>query len=491
MESCNQLNIEYKRYNLVPNIGLNLICYDISNRYDIGNSDINWMIVGSCKSLNIICPNYPNANDLVQINITGMTQDIINEYTKCHFIFDAYNKQPTDININSINGLKFIDIKCHFNDYIKDTTCSNVYVKCDESYNKLSYFNYSYNLNNTICVGDCCSYVNTISPTVSPSQSPTTPPTNAPSIAPTFSPTLSPTRYPTIWLFNSYFDAKFYLSFRTININVSEFLDDNNIIYVTHDIQEAIENGYLLTSSSNLFSEFMVNITELSYDIDNINNNNSDLIINISSIIHTDIDSVTHYVKYSTTKTFEETVEEYVINAWKLTEKNNLLFGVYPDSIYYDIMTNTNVSNIDYAIITSLTFTSFIWLIAILSLMHNKNKLIFLNKIPGIRPCDDQSYAGVVSYGVQVFDLYSDVLFCSELINYEAKLSNLNDIQILKVLYSFSLIFVIIPYINNIVISLTFNTDILNKFECSVCERNNTADNDNDDNNNSSTKKKK
>eukprot|EP01084_Bolivina_argentea_P189009 325178_1 len=405
--------------------GLNITCYDIRETQAVIAADHKYQWP-SCRRLEIYCP-FIGCNVKLQNSLYA---------------------DPYGVNIYYPQGFSELNLQCFFNNLTKVNTCYDVEYYCNLPDSKNAYDSTSYQYLSTFdkyngsCIGGCCHYIFSHSPTTAPTIAPSLAPFADPTSSPTESPTSSPTRYPTSFQFDSYFSAKFYI------ISYPSLYESKSVIH--NNIKESLEYSYLPASASWSYSEYLINITNITLVV----NSNT---INFTMQMFSDSQVLSHYIQYTqNSKDFQIAVSDVLQNKWNIS---NITFGLYPDSVVViglDKNVVTNLASYDYGSIVFISFASFIWIIAFISLLHTKNKLKCLNKISGIKACDDQQYANVISYGMQILDLYSDVAFSWELYEFSKSISNRKDHLIITILYWLSFSFWFIPWSINLMFAVMF-----------------------------------
>eukprot|EP01083_Nonionella_stella_P010425 29710_1 len=430
--TCDSSTIFYAKA-LQPSKGFNLTCYDISTVQSVLSAD-DVYYRPSCKRMTIFCPQAPG---------------------RCHInLVNGLYLNPYGIHIYFARGFSELDLQCFYNPLNNQSTCHDVDYHCKISdssdvYNRSLYqYETTFNDYTGECNGSCCDFIYSHSPTNAPSNAPTIVPSPAPTFSPSYSPTAAPTRYPTSFGFDAYFSAKFYIKMHDISPKLESLTTEEQL----NDISRALEYSYLPASAGWSYSEYLINITNFTF----VWNENK---LNLTVQMHSDAQVVSHYVQFTQdNELFKPSVADQLQMAWNVS---NLTFGFYADSFemhVQDTETEDNLSGTDYTTIVFISFTSFIWLIAILSFLHSKNVLKCLNKLPKIQACDDQQYMNIISFGMQILDVFSDVSFAFEMHSFSNRISHQDeaDLTVIRALYSFSFIFCFVPYIINLWFALKF-----------------------------------
>eukprot|EP01083_Nonionella_stella_P000201 628_1 len=438
-DSCYQMTIYHAdAYN--PSKGLTVTCYDKYKFATVLAADFiyHWP---SCRSMGIYCP-------LVGCSIDLQASTYVDHY---------------DINIYYAQGLNELNITCESNELTGQNTCYDVNYYCNlpvlpedehihKNGNNATHYVYKSTFDDTTgqCIGECCGYIFSDAPTSSPSNAPSSAPTAAPTYSPTYSPTTSPTRYPTIFDFDGYFVSKFYIT-RHIATDIVPLKNFLNISNIKSDVEISMEYAYLSASTSWSYSEYMVMISNISHD-------RTMMRFNFTGKVFAESDVISHYAAYTKVNAdFRAKVSEQLQIKWNLS---NITFGIYSNStfVHHATASDTTLNNEgqNATLIAFISFTTCIWIIGFLSFLHTNHKLSCMDNLPRVNPCDDEQYLNVIKYGAQSLDLFSDVVFCWELYVFSLALTDPTDITVIKVLYSFSFAFFLLPYSMNLIFAVIF-----------------------------------
>eukprot|EP01084_Bolivina_argentea_P152370 265816_1 len=429
--SCPRTRIYYSNA-LNPAKGLNLTCFDITKTELVIPTNDRYYT--SCRDLWIYCP-----------------------FTNCHInIEKALYVNPWDINIFYAKGFNELNLNCQFNPLTNQSTCYDVQYSCNlinvnnsNAVNGEYLYHSTFNRYNGDCIGECCDYVFSYAPTVSPTIAPTVSPSTAPTFPPTSSPTTAPTRSPTIFIFDEYFNATFYIMIDDNSTDITD-IKLNNINNTIVEIKEALEYGYLGASSTGKsYDSYSVIIKNLSFRMDRID---------VTTQIFVSLGFVKAFVAFTVHNfDFDNNVANRLEKEWDVSSVYfnvyNLSIVQYKESLIY--VKELTDYNYNIGTIAFISFTICIWMIGILSLLHTKGKLKCMDKMAGIKPCDDERYMSIIRYGAQTLDLYSDAAFCWELYVFSDTLRDA-DLTVIRILYTLSFIFFLVPFTINLIVAVIF-----------------------------------
>eukprot|EP01084_Bolivina_argentea_P299795 516812_1 len=301
--------------------------------------------------------------------------------------------------------------------------------------------------------------VNTQSPTQSPSYAPTiitftptydptlpntlTPsdaPTTSPSAAPTQLPSNAPTNYPTITNPYTKTQKMNYIIRELTEANKDTIQDQQMDVY--SQIIKMIETAYV-NVAINYEEDNGDNEAELQYRyfqiIINSNKLHKDFTnsysLTIRSTIHYNDEAIKRLILFVSYKRgFIQSVQSNLINHFG---DNNAELTFEAKSI-----DDSETTSFDYVFYSLLTFMAIMTCISFIALMFNKKTD---SKI------DNANWAVLIIFGLQVFDLVSDINLSVEIL---LKFNNIFELSLLYIAGYGSVIFIVIPYIVNIFVAV-------------------------------------
>eukprot|EP01083_Nonionella_stella_P214049 771504_1 len=279
-------------------------------------------------------------------------------------------------------------------------------------------------------------------PTESPSNSPSDTPSNAPTMSPSDSPTRSPsdlptdspTRHPTA---DDAFSKELVVTFSILGWAQMQIEDEGVFIVSMISI---FRDAYVIVSGK--FADLSIG-EQLEYRffdilIEKEQLNLENLTIPMSAKYQED--NVGDAIRFiSRQNAFREEVEDQFTDTFKDEEglPFNLSFNLLSVSVPE---TPDSVEVFDYVFPLLATFMTTSLLIALGAFVFNKKD----TKI------DDAAWTSLVMFGLQVFDLGSDVNLCVEII---LQFESVFELSLLYISGYGSLLFVIVPYIANIILA--------------------------------------
>eukprot|EP01083_Nonionella_stella_P087134 242277_1 len=420
LESCTNIKMDHSdaMYLTGPNDhGLNVTCHD-----PLEFTHVLPYAGDACQNMNIQCPSTPTSQQLIG---TYLNSDIIQ--SKCHIDLTGNAVwKSQDIKIfHAFNGVTFVDLQCN------RESCKYVHYFCANNTMQSEWI-YDNTSNSLDCMGGCCDFIN--------------------SEAPTNAPTAAPSRAPTIWAFGDtdYFEALFRVIFGFYTSNdLSLFLDvHTDLLEEPYSwIQNVLETGYLIADpmdNINAFDTFSVSVQSVSMEQTEQTA--------LAYSINTQIWATTPYIDEIAGITehdddFQVYVEKTLNNTYN-TDAADVQFEI----IDVEKLENMNVDELplNEGTVLSLIVTFLIFVVAFVGWVHSKKKVCFKET----RDCDDTQVVSVMTYGMQIFDLYTDIAFLFELITkYQLMLlaGETKHIELLHSLWILSCVFIVLPYVSNIV----------------------------------------
>eukprot|EP01083_Nonionella_stella_P058537 153266_1 len=423
--------------------GLQVNCYDLNTVLDIVSYQST-----SCLDVIINCPYTPTSEQLVKSDWMD---------PKCHLRME-YNVLSETENIivrNEANGVSFFDLECAYNNQTQLSSCGDVTYYCDVDDTMSSVWYYDIDTEQHVCNGSCCDFINSESPTSSP--------------------TSAPSRAPTSWRYDVFFEALYGLTLTfesMVELEAFEFEFHNHSladslehdVYFMEDIQDALQVAYFESDALPSFADFHVNVTNLtSVDTDDDTDVTVDaeavntvfyVYARVSSINSTTVDRFLAITRYSFD--FEPNFIDYLQTQYQNYPIAQINFTVM--DVFYTEPTDEEVEEsfeVSQGTFVSIGVTSCLFILALVSYLYSRKYCCF-KKTTDV---DDTQYLDVMSYGMQTFDLYTDITFSLELYTKYME-TDVGDIKytFIEFLWIMSLVFICMPYICNLIMAITFQS---------------------------------
>eukprot|EP01083_Nonionella_stella_P234101 824244_1 len=258
-------------------------------------------------------------------------------------------------------------------------------------------------------------------PTVSPTPAPTFGPTIAPTYSPSGAPSNAPTRYPT--------SVTQYDKVLRIQYDIRNLFISNVNASTLADIIAIIEISYVNSEPKLEYRDFEITV-------DSVHTNSGHTLIMNASVVYSDEGFSDLFAFVSQDEGFVSDVEENLSNRFNSSVEFDAALIEETDDKPFDVV-----------------FYSLMALIAVLA--FGSCIAFVFNKLPFTK-VDDAVFIALLLTGIQIFDFVSDINLSREIV---VEMRG-NDMTLLYVAGVGSVVFIVVPYIANIILTLRIGSFI-------------------------------
>eukprot|EP01083_Nonionella_stella_P075068 203852_1 len=293
-------------------------------------------------------------------------------------------------------------------------------------------------------------------PTYSPSNVPTLPPSNAPTYSPSNAPSNSPTRFPiSINEYNQQFEVFYYIC------NLFQYnVDRLSLHMITSDIVPIIETSYVNAANENAqtlqYREFHIIVNDFDFFKANPKDGNNYTLKVNSSVLYAD-DSVRILIEFVSYKA--EFINHVDVALRSYFDHETVQFYAEILSVFIYNASNDEEIAFHYVFYSLLIFMSLMCLGSIAALLFNKKD--------GTK-IDDSAWTALISAGLHIFDFVSDINLTTEMVSHFGNDDGMGSKQLLYTAGFGSILFLILPYLVNIVITLNIERFVSGNISASM-----------------------
>ena len=309
-----------------------------------------------------------------------------------------------------------------------------------------------------------------IIPTQFPTQAPSVPPTAAPSRSPTMNPTIAPTLYPTrLKDYTSSGDITYYIFYVPLNskIDIGNYTDLVYFVRSSNKVRNIIESSYVAIESVNIdYSEFYLKFSSVVASdttvIDNVNSNITFTHLTIKAKIYC-VDSVIIYFKsvHGESSGLQLSFEDYAVEQFVNLFNSNWTYFNASSISWDEIHSISWIEMRYYQVLVSICVV--VAIVSVLAWVHGWGG--FNIQCCGCTKVDGVKWLYVCAYGLQIYDVFSDVYFSYVMVD-QSSTNIRNSIEIknidfvLLVLAFVSSFCVIVPYVLNLRVATTLTNRV-------------------------------